>query len=999
MTPPAQRLRLLGPARCETPGAPPEPLRAERAHQLLALLALARDPLPRDRVATLFWPELDAAAARRNLRKALFRLRSQRTLPAVQEPAGLLACAADTDVRAFEQALDDGRPRDALALWAGPACDGLEAGAGDAFVQWLQAERERLARRRRAALLALAEGAADDAPALARTLLAEDPLDEPALQVLLRAALHSGGHAQALRDCAAFEQQLRDSLGVEPSAATRALRDRLAADAGPVAPGAAAAAYQANAPTAAASAVPAAADANFIGRRAELRELAQLLQAPDARWLTLVGPGGIGKTRLLRQALPQVAAQRNAQPVWLAFDDLGPGASLLPRVAPALGLAWPGTPATAPAWAAALGQRRVLLALDNLEHLAPGAAELAGILRGCPDVVVMASSRERLNLPGEWLLPVPGLPWPMPEDLAEAGRFDAVRLFEQAARAVQPRLDLAAGRPAVVALCAAVQGLPLALKLAAAWTRHLSLEQILQDLGQGAELLRESAGAAASDERPGGLDAVFTQSWARLAVAEQAALAALACCRGGFDADAARAVAGARWPLLAALLDKSLLQRQDGPAGAVPRFGLHPLLQQWLLARADPATEAARMLHAQHYLGWLSGLPPASRPVPRRAMLAQARLEQENLRAAWQHALRQGAAPLLAAATLPLMAAWLDAGAVADGMALLDAAEPLLADGHARGVLDGARAVLLLPLARYQEVEALSRRALRAAGRHGDSLLRRGALSTLGSALMMLGHGAAARRCIEQALLLARQAGDRPAVAHFLWKLSMQHHAEGALDQAEAEVIESIALHQEQGDVPLGLRNNLATMRHLRGDLAGARALYEPALAQAAARQDNAHRHLAYNLALLALDEGDAAQADARLTPLMQQLGDGVQAELLAMGWLLRARLDLIAGRPAAALQAIQAAGADALKRQSLPMMASALLHGALWRHASGDTDGALHWAETACATPALVHMHRLLARQTLQGWGRPQAPAPAAGRAAAEQAVRLEMDALMRSR
>lgn len=991
--PPAGRLRLLGPARLETPGQAPEPLRAERAHQLLVLLAMSPDPQPRERLATLFWPEHNAGAARRNLRKALFRLRAQTSASALREPGGLLACAIRTDVQAFEQALDSGRRREALALWAGTLCDGLEAGAGEPFVQWLQAERQRLTQRRRAAMLALAgeSETVADAVALARTLLAEDALDEPALQMLMSAALRGGDHTQALRDYAEFEGQLRSQLGVEPSAATRALRERLAQADRPIAARA----------DAARGWPGASAEPDFVGRRAELRELLGLVVAADAHWISLVGPGGIGKTRLLRHALPQAAAQIGAEPVWIGCDDLAAGASLLPRTAQALGLPWPGTGTTAPGWNAALQGRRIVLALDNLEHLAAGAAALGGVLQGCPGVLVIASSRERLGLPGEWLLPLAGLPWPQPEDMAEgladAGRFDAVRLFEQAARAVQPRLDLQAERAAVAALCAAVQGLPLALKLAAAWTRYLGMQDILRAIAQGGELLHTAAGPAGlADARPGGLGAVFAQSWARLVPAEQAALLALACCRGGFDAEAARAIAGAGWPVLAALLDKSLVQRHDSAAGAPPRFELHPLLQQWLLDRADARCEVGRERHAQHYLGWLAGLPPGARAPARRAMLVQARLEQENLRAAWLQALRAADVARLAAATLPLMAVWLESGQMADGLALLDAAEALLPEGDRRGTLDGARAVLLLPLARYRECEQFARRALKAARRSGNVVLQRGALSSLGSALLMLGHGAPARRCIEQALALARRAGDRPAVAHFLWKLSMQDYAAGALDRAEAEVTESIALHEEAGHVPLGLRNNLANLRHLRGDHAGARAAYEPALAQAVASQDPARRHLEYNLALLSMDEGDAAQAAERLAPLMQQLGDGVQAELLAMGWLLQMRLELHAGRNAAALAAVQAAGRDALARQSLPMMASALLHGAMWRHAAGDAEGALAWAEAACATPALVYMHRLLAQQTLQRWGR-RRPDAAALPTAAEPALRAALAELMR--
>lgn len=959
------RLCLLG-VPVWRPGAsaaqPDLPLAPELRHQLLVLLACQGDGWRRERLAALFWPEHDSPAARRNLRKLLFRLAAlaaeRPDLPPLQQQGGLLRWPVATDVQAFHAALAAGELHAAQAWHRGALALGLEHAAGEGFADWLLFERQRLATPwREARLQAARRGNAAQALHWTAHLLADDPLDEAALQLRL-AALRASGQPQAARQLLAqFSRQLA-TLGLAPAAATQAWRD--------------AAPVGATEPAVAPAPVPVAGDdSRLIGRVAECRGLLALLAQPALRWITVTGPGGIGKSHLLRSLMVAPGFPQPAH--WVALDDLADAAAVVPRLCARLGVALAGAVPALDQLQQALAGRSACLVLDNLEHLLPQAlAPLQALLATCPGLRIVATSRQPAGVAGEHLLPLQGLPWPEADDSARAADFDAVRLFVHRARGVHPGFDLGAQRDAVVALCAAVDGLPLALALCAGWVRHLRVAELLAELQQGHLLDAEDAHRP---PRQRSLAAVLDGSWQRLAPAAQAALAALSVCQGGFTLAAARGVAGAALPVLGDLLDRALLRR-DGPGG---RFSLHPLVQQHAAARlaAQPAAQAAALrAHADHYLQLLARFP-RGRWAEQPAFFAEMDPEFENLRSAWAHAVASGMASHLAAATIGLASQCHARTRWDDGLALLAAAEPVLAaDPAALAQLQCSRALLASNRSDDEAAARLARQALRLVARRGDARLVRASLFLLGQSLRCLGELAAAQRCYAESLRRARNEGDPHGEAmnlHTLCEIAglRGRHAE-AVDLAQ----QSLAVQQRIGVLHADTVTDLGLAQHLAGDASAAAASFARARAALDPQQPGTeHTHLAYCEALFAFDQGRLDQAAALCAEALAGLAHGGQPAFAGAVALLQARLALARQDMSAAARLVLAARRQAQQRRALPAELAAAVHAAHWLQQAGQP--ALQWALLQWLAPQSSRLPH-----DLHGWlqaMRDAAAAPAA--------------------
>jgi predicted ATPase/DNA-binding SARP family transcriptional activator len=917
---PAVRLFLLGPPvwRAAPGDARPDLTFApELRFQLLTLLACQADGWRRERLAALFWPDHDTAAARSNLRKLLFRLGELgqlRGLPPLQQQGGALRWPLASDLQAFRSALAAGALELAQAWHRGVLAEGLEHAAPAGFAEWLQFERQRLATPwREARLQAARRGSLAEALRWSDSLLADDPFDEAALQLRLPALQAAGRQAEATQLLAQFSRRLHETLGLVPAAATLAWRQSSAAPA---------------AATAAVDGQP------LIGRVAERRQLFALLADPAARWITVTGPGGIGKSHLLRAALAGPGFQDPAH--WVALDDLPPSghpSQTLERICSSLGVALSGAQPTLLQLQQALGQRPCCLLLDNLEHLLPQVlAPLQALLAACPGLRIVATSREPAGLPGERLLALQGLPWPAPGQAATAETFDAVRLFLQRAQTVQPGFDLAAQCAEVVALCAAVEGLPLALALCAGWVRHLRVAELLAELRQGRLL------AAEDPQRPArqrSLAAVLDGSWQRLAGPAQAVLAALSVCQGGFTLEAARCVAGAQIPVLGELLDRALLRR----AQAGGRFSLHPLVQQHAAARlaAMPAARvAAQRAHADYYLRLVARFP-RGRWAEQPAFFAEMDPETENLRLAWQQAVAWGWAEHLAAATIGLASQAHARTRWDDGLALLAAAEPVLAaEPAALAQLQCSRALLASNRSDDLAAAALARQALRLVARRGDARLLRASLFLLGQSLRCLGELAAAQRCYAESLRRARAEGDPHGEAMNLHTLSELACQRGRHADAVALAAQSLQVQQRIGVLHVDTITDLGLAQHLGGDAAAAAASF--ARARAALdphRPGTEHTHLAYCEALAAFDRGDLAATAKLCEQALRGLQQGGQPAFAAAVALLQSRLALARQQLAEAARLILAARQQALQRQALPAELAAAVHAAHWLQCS----------------------------------------------------------------
>ncbi len=371
----------------------------------------------------------------------------------------------------------------------------------------------------------------------------------------------------------------------------------------------------------------------FIGRDDELAKIAALLVDPTCRLLSLLGPGGTGKTRLALEAA-QRADTAGAFPGGVYFAGLQSVSSpdvLVPAIAGALDFAFFGGGVPKQQLLDFLREKRLLLVLDNFEHLLDGAPLVSEILAYAPGVRVLATSRERLNLVEEWVLEVGGLPFPHPGIATQAESYSAVQLFTQTARRAQVNFDLNRELQIVARICRAVDGMPLAIELAAAWVRTLPCITIAEEIERGLDLLQTTARNV--PERHRNVRAVLEHSWVLLADTEQTTFMQLSVFRGSFTREAAAAVAGATVLTLAALVDKSMLRVE-----VTGRYSLHELLRQYgagkLAATDDQQTTEAR--HAHFYADWLFQRLGDLQGKRQLAALDEIEIDFDNIRAAVQ---------------------------------------------------------------------------------------------------------------------------------------------------------------------------------------------------------------------------------------------------------------------------------------------------------------------------------------------------------------------------
>lgn len=318
------------------------------------------------------------------------------------------------------------------------------------------------------------------------------------------------------------------------------------------------------------------ASTSFIGRSQELEEIGVLLAEPNCRLLTLHGTGGIGKTRLALQAAADFASHFSDGVYFVGLASVG-SVDLLPAAfISALQLTPFGSDDLRLHVVRYLSQKQMLLVVDNFEHLLEGVDFLSDILQAPTEVKLLVTSRERLNVQEEWVLTLEGLSFPRDkENTLES--YSAVQLFSQRARQAQASFSLPQNSEAVKIICQQVEGMPLGLELAATWLRAMSCQQIAE-MTSSADFLTTSLRNV--PERHRSLRAVFEQSWRMLAENEQNVLMRVSVFRGGFDLQAAEEVVGATLPLLAGLVDKSLIRLSVNG-----RYDLHELLRQFAADR------------------------------------------------------------------------------------------------------------------------------------------------------------------------------------------------------------------------------------------------------------------------------------------------------------------------------------------------------------------------------------------------------------------------------
>ena len=821
----------------------------ERRSQLLVFLALKRAWVGRAELATMLWPDQENKLAYTNLRKTLFRVQALPWARSIESQGGALRFEAETDVFAFESALREQRLADALPLRGGELLAGFDDDQSEAWSSWLNFERDRLRLSwRDAALgrLAMDIDAAEGVD-LSKRLLDADPLDEAALRAHMSWLARSGQSARARQAYHEFVARLAEDLGLAPGAELRALHDSLGM---PMSP-----------PTSVAPDASAKLDADFIGRTIELRRIAALLAQEDCRLLCVIGPGGVGKTRLAQRAMHEFAPGFSDGATFVPLEDLESANELGGRIARELDIRLTGREEPLDQVIAFLREQHMLLVLDNFEQLASDASILNRLMQTCPRLKIVVTSRVRLALAMEWLVPLEGLPCPEIEDQDQFEAFDAVRLFVQAAHRVEPGLVPTAEAASIVDICRQLEGLPLALELAAAWTRVLSCDAIATELRQGTELLHTVD--AAQPSRHASIDVVFDQSWRLLSKIEREVLSRLSVFQGGFSADAARAIAGAPLPVLGALADKSLL-RKDGA-----RIHLHPLVQQLSAARLGdgPELAATQKAHAAYFHRLLAQLKSAA-AAGERAAVQTIDVDFENCRRAWIWSIENNQTDALMRSYATLLDYCDHRGRFEEGLALFRAAieaPPAQADSRLQALLLSKVAHLEYRLARYADAQASASAALAATRHSRDRAAKTQALTVLATCALQLGRLEEARRYFKQSLDVASHEDKAHSAAVTLDHLALVEKRLGNYAEALRLSSQSLVEHRRLGDragEALCL-NNLGALSLVTREYEAAGSYLRQSLA--ICERDGIVSHRAFifsNLAEIAMRTGDAAAAE-----------------------------------------------------------------------------------------------------------------------------------------
>jgi predicted ATPase/DNA-binding SARP family transcriptional activator len=652
-------------------GVPVSTFESEKVRALLVYLAVeAGRAHRRDTLIGLLWPDCTEQTARHNLSQALFNLRLALGDHTAKPPYLLISRDAIQfnqesdyylDFKQFNDfyiTAEENLSRESInstslltqlealvQLYRGEFLKQFCLDESAEFEEWILAQREILHQRLMNALATLVnqyKKQADYATALSFALrqLELDPWREEAhYQVMLLLALE-GQRSAALAQYENCRKVLAEELGVEPSSQTRELFDQIHLDTlkpkleQPTQPSST---PLYNFPV---SITP------FIGREQELADLTRLIADPEYPCITLTGPGGIGKTRLALEAAGQHSSEFFHGSAFIPLTSVSTLDSVIPAIANGIGYSFYGPTDPKIQLYKHLRDKQMLLIMDNVEHLLVAGPQqdtianlLVEILQAASQVKLLVTSREVLDLQGEWPFEVQGLTFPSLDQSNGFDQYSAVRLFVQRARRARPGFEMNdEDKPGILRLCRLVEGMPLALELAAAWVRILSPAEISQEIETSLEFL--NAQVRDLPERHRSIQAVFDHSWHMLTEEERNVLCRMSVFHGSFSREAAEAVAGSRLALLSALVAKSFLRRtREG------RYILHELIRQYVanhLAEVPEEEGEARDRHSAYYTDFVAQLEGKFKSAEQLQARTALDADIDNIRAGWRWAVRRG---------------------------------------------------------------------------------------------------------------------------------------------------------------------------------------------------------------------------------------------------------------------------------------------------------------------------------------------------------------------
>jgi DNA-binding SARP family transcriptional activator/predicted ATPase len=857
---PQLALFLFGTPTIELDGVPVY-FATRKTQAILIYLIITRQPQSREMLMLLLWPAADTLRGRASLRRALADIKkvigenwltTEGDIVALNEEADI-----QVDVWEYRQLITavHSDPKttysQALSLYQADFLAGFGLRDSPAFDEWQFFEQEGL----RQSFLQVLESLItwhreaeewEAAITCSRRYVALDPLHEPAHVKLMQLYAESGQQMAALHQYEVCQRILEEELGIEPATTTTTLYHQIRNHRF----------YQPTLPplelpvlakTENEHNLPSAANA-FVGREEELLQISALLDNPQVHLLTLVGLGGIGKTRLALE-VSQRQIGRFAHGVWyVPLETVQSARELVIAIADTFNLPLLSNDDPQEQLVHYVRNKEMFWLLDNFEHLLDHTSLLSTVLSQSPALKIVVTSREVLDLAEEWLFQVEGLPFPSdmptgtsPEQLAlpalTFGRFGAVQLFTQRALQTRHTFSLAAEQAHVLAICQLVEGMPLALELAAAWIRMLPCAQIVSEIQGNLDFLTKTRQDVPDRHRS--IRAVFETSWHRLSEAEQQLLAQLSIFRSSFTAKAALTVAEASLFSLYGLVNKSLVQVVgDG------RYKLHELLRQFAtekLRQLWPQPDPIHERHARYFHSLLQQNQDKLFGPQQTDILNNIHQDIENGYQAWLWAAENGRITDLSQSFSTLYQYHAMRSLYQQGEYIFDQTlhllEPFL------GITDQETITLLARLTVYRgeylyalgktsEAENTLRLALTFTQQMHLTNEHELAVQTLGIIAYHQGRYAQANQFLTEALELTATINDPTRQAHILMTMGAVELALGNYADAQSCFQTSLAIFTEQGH-EWGKANTLrfiGMVAHRQGNFDQAQAAHQESL-------------------------------------------------------------------------------------------------------------------------------------------------------------------------
>jgi predicted ATPase/DNA-binding SARP family transcriptional activator len=918
-------VRLLGIPEVLVHGAA-VPIERRKALALLAYLAIEPGLHPRERLATLLAPEDDTSSARAGLRRALAVL-SPFMRPWLIATPDTLALRRDRGLLIDRDQLlalalphlptghHDQPPspeacaalESAIALVRGDLLDGFQLPGSLDFEEWQLGHAAQL----RDLLARMLERVSHpDRADLARAIVyaqrwvALDPFVESAQRRLIHLLAAAGQTSVAARQYRSLVDLLDRELGAVPEEATTALYEQIRqGERGVVASSrwSSAPPRISAAPLAPAIAAP---SQPLVGRDAELGQIERALRDDGCRLLTLIGPGGMGKTLLALHAAQRLQPSFPDGVHSISLVGVATPDRLLSTIALGLGLTVQSDPLDL--LGTLLRGRRALLVLDNADQVIEGAPLLGALLERTQSLKLLVTSRERLRIREEWVIDLPGLAIPADPAGAGAAEYGAVQLFLQRARQVRPEIGAASeDMPAIAAICRLVEGMPLALELAAAWVRVLTPAEIAQELAQSMALLTTTLQNV--PERHRSVEGVLSQSWERLSADERAGLRRLSVFESGLTRAAAVEVAGAGPMALAGLADKALIRRDR--AG---RYVLHELLRQFAakkLAEIPAERQETIQRYCRYYLRLLDQRNRDLGGAHQRLALAELEVEFDNLWQAWDWAIERRMVAELESALdgmyrLCEMRGWYTDGLLALDILLQRFGEQR--DIHAPEAILVARAkarqaALRCWIGQFEQAQNQLDQAMPVFTTHAIALDLAFGHMVLGTVAYDRGDERTAQRELEAALVAYQELRYESGLA---WALDMLGDLAGSMgdyDQARDRLTQSITISSALGDqisVAWSL-GSLGRVLRLMGSRAEAQQLLEESR-ELFTQLDDRHGLAVVHVSLgeLAYAVSDRASARAHWVTALRHAREVLVVPLILDTFVLLATIAVDTGAP-----------------------------------------------------------------------------------------------------